>query len=70
MAPARFFPRWLPAGLLAAALAGCGGEAHSAEAPRTVTGPPAHGDTIVEASIGDISGLIPNITSDAASHSV
>ena len=31
---------------------------------------PAHGDTFVQASIGDIAGLIPNITSDAASHDV
>ena len=70
MAPARLFPRCLPAGFVLLALAGCGGDAPSAEAPRAVTGPPAHGDTIVEASIGDISGLIPNITSDGASHSV
>ena len=33
-------------------------------------GGPAHGDTLVEASIGDISGLIPNITSDSASHEI
>jgi peptide/nickel transport system substrate-binding protein len=33
-------------------------------------GGPAYGDTLVEASIGDISGLIPNITSDSASHEV
>ncbi|HEU5394421.1 MAG TPA: peptide-binding protein [Candidatus Methylomirabilis sp.] len=70
MAPARRLSRWLPAGLLTLGLAGCGGEAPSAEAPGAVTGPPAYGDTIVEASIGDISGLIPNITSDSASHSV
>ena len=70
MAPARLSPRCLPAGFVLLALAGCGGDAPSAEAPRAVTGPPAHGDTIVEASIGDISGLIPNITSDGASHSV
>jgi len=31
---------------------------------------PAYGDTLVSASIGDISGLIPNITSDTASHEV
>jgi peptide/nickel transport system substrate-binding protein len=62
--------RWLPAALAVLALAGCGGDAPSAEAPRVVGGPPAYGDTIVEASIGDISGLIPNITSDSASHSV
>jgi peptide/nickel transport system substrate-binding protein len=70
MALARRLSRWLPAGLLTLGLAGCGGEAPSAEAPGAVTGPPAYGDTIVEASIGDISGLIPNITSDSASHSV
>ncbi|MCI0372569.1 MAG: peptide-binding protein [candidate division NC10 bacterium] len=70
MAPARFSPRWIPIGLVSLALAGCGSDAPSAEAPRAVTGPPAPGDTIVEASIGDISGLIPNITSDGASHSV
>ncbi len=34
------------------------------------TSEPAFGDSIVEASIGDISGLIPNITSDSASHEV
>ncbi len=31
---------------------------------------PAYGDTFIEATIGDISGLIPNITSDGASHDV
>ena len=31
---------------------------------------PAFGDTLVQASIGDISGLIPNITSDSASHEI
>ncbi len=71
MAPARHAPRWLLAALVLLALAGCGGgETPSAEAPPTPNGSPAHGDTIVEASIGDISGLIPNITSDGASHSV
>lgn len=33
-------------------------------------GRPAYGDTMVQASIGDISGLIPNITSDSASHAI
>ncbi|MBI3002817.1 MAG: hypothetical protein HYY54_04195, partial [candidate division NC10 bacterium] len=46
-APAR---RWLPAALAALALAGCSGDAPSAEAPGAVAGPPAYGDTIVEAS--------------------
>ena len=31
---------------------------------------PRHGDTFIEATIGDIAGLIPNITSDGASHEV
>jgi len=31
---------------------------------------PVHGDSFVEASIGDITGLIPNITTDQASHEV
>lgn len=31
---------------------------------------PAYGDTFIEASIGDIAGLIPNITTDSASHEV
>ena len=32
--------------------------------------PPAHGDTLIQASIGDIGALIPNITTDQASHEV
>src|SRR5262245_19990277 len=32
--------------------------------------PKANGDTLIEASIGNVSSLIPNITSDAASHEV
>ena len=31
---------------------------------------PAYGDTFIEASIGDISGLIPSLTSDVSSHEV
>ncbi len=53
-------------------LGGCGGEADSAvdqAAPRGSV-KPAHGDTFIEASLGNISSLIPNITSDAASHAV
>jgi peptide/nickel transport system substrate-binding protein len=33
-------------------------------------GPPAYGDTFVQASIGDIGGLIPSLTSDLPSHEV
>ncbi|MFQ5829025.1 MAG: peptide-binding protein [Candidatus Methylomirabilia bacterium] len=40
-----------------------GGKGASAAAP-------AYGDTFIEASIADIQGLIPNITSDSASHEV
>ncbi len=36
----------------------------------SATGTPAYGDAIVIGTIGDISGLIPNITSDSASHEV
>src|SRR5438094_211916 len=31
---------------------------------------PAYGDSLIEASIGNVSSLIPNITSDSASHEV
>src|SRR5438128_470741 len=31
---------------------------------------PANGDSLIEASIGNVSSLIPNITSDSASHEV
>ncbi|HSB72552.1 MAG TPA: peptide-binding protein [Candidatus Methylomirabilis sp.] len=50
-------------------LAACGRTEPGAE-PVPSEGGPAYGDTLVEASIGDISGLIPNITSDSASHEV
>ena len=33
-------------------------------------GAPAHGDTFIQASIGDISGLIPSLTSDASSNEI
>ncbi|MBI2153002.1 MAG: peptide-binding protein [Candidatus Rokubacteria bacterium] len=62
--------RDLLVGVSLLALAGCGievegkGDAHPAPAP------PAYGDTFVEASIADIQGLIPNITSDGASHEI
>src|SRR4030095_1438381 len=40
------------------------------EESSVAAGAPAHGDTFIEATIGDIAGLIPNITSDGASHEV
>lgn len=67
----------MPAGrlallLIAVLLAGCGSEVGGAvdETPRRAAGAPVFGDTLVEASIGDIGGLIPNITSDSASHEI
>jgi len=50
-------------------LAACG-RSESIRESSADGGEPAYGDTLVEASIGDISGLIPNITSDSASHEV
>ncbi|OGL13561.1 MAG: peptide-binding protein [Candidatus Rokubacteria bacterium RIFCSPLOWO2_12_FULL_69_21] len=52
------------------ALAGCGVDVEGKGEVRASASPPAYGDTFVEASIGDIQGLIPNITSDGASHAV
>jgi peptide/nickel transport system substrate-binding protein len=54
-----------------AVLAGCGEDGLDGVedlAPGANT--PAYGDTFIEATIGDIAGLIPNITSDGASHDV
>ena len=55
-----------------AALAGCGpGVEGKSDEPLQIGGEaPVHGDTIIEASIGDVSSFIPNITSDGASHEV
>jgi len=50
-------------------LAACG-RSESTRESSADEGGPVYGDTLVEASIGDISGLIPNITSDSASHEV
>ncbi len=47
----------------------CGRSEHARESRGDESGP-AYGDTLVEASIGDISGLIPNITSDQSSHEI
>ncbi len=50
-------------------LSACARSETSAE-PVAGEGGPAYGDTLVEASIGDISGLIPNITSDQSSQDI
>jgi peptide/nickel transport system substrate-binding protein len=56
--------------VLALALA-CGGTVESAEkvVARGST-QPAYGDTYIDSLLGNISGLIPNITSDSASHEI
>jgi peptide/nickel transport system substrate-binding protein len=59
----------LTAGLLLLCLAACSRPEAVGDSATVDTGP-AFGDTLIEASIGDISGLIPNITSDSASHEV
>ena len=54
-----------------ALLAGCGGDVEGrGEAPTAGMEAPAYGDTFVQASIGDIGGLIPSLTSDAPSREV
>jgi peptide/nickel transport system substrate-binding protein len=55
---------------LAAIAAGCRGENPLASETRTGADTPAYGDTLIEASIGNVSSLIPNITSDVASREV
>jgi peptide/nickel transport system substrate-binding protein len=49
---------------------GRSGEAAPNEPPKTGANAPAYGDTMIEASIGNVSSLIPNITSDQSSHEV
>ncbi|MBI4608286.1 MAG: peptide-binding protein, partial [Candidatus Rokubacteria bacterium] len=60
--------------LLSAALAGltaCGIEVEGgADGRSEAAAAPVYGDTFIQASIGDIQGLIPNITTDSASHEV
>jgi peptide/nickel transport system substrate-binding protein len=58
--------------LLACALAGCGNEADGVVEkvmPRASL-TPAYGDTYIDSLLGNVSSLIPNITSDNASHEV
>lgn len=53
-------------------LSGCGQDVEGGSdgpSPPSPAGP-AYGDTFIQASIADIRGLIPNITSDGASHEV
>ena len=48
---------------------GCSGEAAVTDG-KVGANTPAYGDTLIEASIGNVSSLIPNITSDQASREV
>lgn len=59
------------AALLAVGLGGCSTDVESADdLTSRAAGPPAYGDTFIEAQLGNISGLISNITSDSASLAV
>ena len=53
-------------------VAGCTGETGPSAGESSASGSmaPAYGDTTIEASIGNVSSLIPNVTSDSASHEV
>ena len=56
--------------LVLGAVAGCS-EADSAfDNPRGAEAVPAYGDTLIEALLGNIAGLIPNITADGTAHEV
>ena len=53
------------------AIAGCGVDRGGADEPVALKdASPAQGDTFIEASIGNVSALIPNIANDSASHDV
>jgi peptide/nickel transport system substrate-binding protein len=66
--PVRSLLAWAGCGLIVVA---CDGPivGRSEEGPATA-GVPAYGDTFIQASIGDIGGLIPSLTSDQSSHEV
>lgn len=50
--------------------AACNGPTDSRLDESAAAGPPAYGDTFIQASIGDIGGLIPTLTSDQSSYEV
>ena len=60
----------LPALVLLAVLAGCGGGKKETSTGNTAVVPdvPSYGDMIVEGSIGDVSGFLTAVTTDASSH--
>jgi len=69
-------PRLVVLGVVTALLAACAGDpdrAGDAAPPllaSTATATPAYGDTYIDSLLGDISSLIPTITSDGSSHAV
>ncbi|HET8533542.1 MAG TPA: hypothetical protein VFO08_20490, partial [Methylomirabilota bacterium] len=48
--------------------AACNGPIDNRLDENAAVGPPAYGDTFIQASIGDIGGLIPTLTSDQSSY--
>lgn len=58
----------IAAGVLALSLLAACAKEKPAKAPGPVSEAPAYGGAIVSGSIGDISGFIPEVTSDSASH--
>ena len=67
--------RLVALGIETALLAGCTGDADRAgDAPPMLASAsaatPAYGDTYIDSLLGDISSLIPTITSDGSSHAV
>jgi peptide/nickel transport system substrate-binding protein len=68
--PARHGLGWLVLGALWLALGACGVIEGESRADKASDELPAHGDTLIQATIGDITALIPNIASDGSSHDV
>src|SRR5262245_57040294 len=68
--PGRRLVRLSAALALAVLGAGCTGETVAVADRGPSSNAPAYGDTLIEASIGNVSSLIPNITSDQSSHEV
>jgi peptide/nickel transport system substrate-binding protein len=62
--------RSLLAGIGCLALAACNASIDSHAEEGATASTPAYGDTFIQASIGDIGGLIPSLTSDQSSHEV
>lgn len=64
---------WVPGLLIWAGCVGlvaCNGPTEGGSREGAASAGPAYGDTFIQASIGDIGGLIPSLTSDQSSHEV